>query len=142
MSDDTKATREQQRAAEKRTRRLANLRPARPGERRNPKGVNGITKYLRLFREFLGEQDRNGKPRIRNVWESTYLAALNGNVRAQQIMIEQMQGKANEHIDLSNNDGSLGIPVVRVNFGKVSKSSDGTDETTPVEGPELKADGG
>ncbi|MGA7741802.1 MAG: hypothetical protein WBP56_25405 [Polyangia bacterium] len=142
MSDDTKATPEQQRAAEKRMRRLANLRPARPGERRNPKGVNGITKYLRLFREFLGEQDRNGKPRIRNVWESTYLAALNGNVRAQQIMIEQMQGRANEHIDLSNKDGSLGIPVVRVHFGKVSKSSDGTDETTPVEGPGPKSDGG
>ena len=141
MSDDDPPTSEQQRTAEKRARRLANLKPARPGERRNPKGANGITKYLHLFREFLGEEDRNGKPRIRNVWESTYLAALNGNVRAQQIMIEQMQGKANEHVDLSNNDGSLSIPVVRVHFGKVAKPSDGTDETTPIEGPEPKADG-
>jgi hypothetical protein len=142
MSDDTKATPEQQRAAGIRAKRIANLKPCKPGESRNRDGKNGITKYLWLFREFLSEQDLNGKPRIRNVWESTYLAALNGNVRAQQIMIEQMQGKANEHIDLSNNDGSLGIPVVRVHFGRVSKSSDGTDETTPVEGPEPKADGG
>jgi hypothetical protein len=127
MSDDV--TPKEQRATVIRAKRVANLKPCKPGESRNREGKNGYTKSLSLFREFFNAKDVNGKTRYQNVLESIYLGALNGSARTQMGIVDHMQGKAKEHIDLSNTDGSLRTPVVRVHFGKVLKPSDGIDET-------------
>jgi hypothetical protein len=94
---------------------MANLRPVKPGEVRNPTGKNGRNR-AELFRAWaeksptlIGDKD---KSRIENVWEKTYQRAMDGRRKdctlASKVIIEQYQGIPKAALELSNPDGSLG----------------------------------
>ena len=94
---------------------LANLKPIKPGEVRNPTGKNGRNR-ADLFRAWaekcplvIGDKD---KSRIENVWEKTYQRAMDGRRKDcglhAKIIVEQYQGIPKSSLEVSNPDGSLG----------------------------------
>jgi hypothetical protein len=92
---------------------LANLRPPiRPGERLNPKGINGVN-WLAEFRRFALEEIDDPRPkqvgkkllRVRAVREALFAKALRGSDKAQQFFLEQLQGRAVQQIHISGPDG-------------------------------------
>jgi hypothetical protein len=100
---------------------LANLRPIKPGEVRNPTGKNG-TNRAALYRAWaekaptlIGDKE---KSRIENVWEKTYQRAMDSRRKdctlSAKIIVEQYQGVPKAAFELTNPDGSLGggQPVV------------------------------
>jgi len=103
MSDDVQATEgaaltpEEQRKADLRAKRMANLLPPiKPGESRNKSGSNGRTQHAALVR-WLEEKSNDGTlTRIERVWQASYLAALKGAAIDRRTLIEQHGGKPRE----------------------------------------------
>jgi hypothetical protein len=86
----------------------ANLIPFQPGQTGNPDGKNGA-KWLAEFKRFFDSRafDSSQNTRFYNVCNALYTKALKGDVNAQRVIIEQMQGKAKESVDLTSSDRSM-----------------------------------
>lgn len=91
--------------AERRARSLANLRPAKKGEIRNPTGKNGRERSDYVV-DFLCELD-GGQPRIRHVLLAQYRRAKRGSDSAGKFLGEQWGGRARQQLDLVSSDRSM-----------------------------------
>ncbi len=107
-------------ADDPRRRGIANLKPIKPGEVRNPLGKNG-SEWLKAFRDFFDEVPTEklpkGAPR-RSPDDNRHLIAVRalfrnmvmGSEASLKLGLEQLQGRARQHIEVS---GDLGNgPVV------------------------------
>lgn len=92
--------------AERRKRSLANLRPAKKGEVRNPLGKNGRERSDYIV-GILEEQDTTGQPHIRSIVLSQIRRAKRGSDRAAQGLIDHYKGKARLEIDHTSSDRSM-----------------------------------
>lgn len=124
-----------------------NLHPAKPGEVRNKKGINGQP-WLKSFYDFFGRErvddvtdietaKKMGRKvkrviRMRNVWQAVYRQTLLGSEAAQRLVIEQMQGRARESVHLTG-DGSMGgaAPAVLMLLPDDGSGDDLPDDLRP-----------
>lgn len=87
--------------------------PAKKGEVRNPKGINGHTR-LQAFLDFADEeisipQGRGKEPLTGTRAQLARLAwfenVLRGDTQAQKLFIEQLQGRARMSVEVTGADG-------------------------------------
>jgi hypothetical protein len=92
---------------------IANLKPIKPGEVRNPKGKNG-SERIREFHAFADElvsvpQGRGKAPLIVTRAQAARLAlfdnVLRGDTPAQKVFIEQLQGRARQSVEVTGEGG-------------------------------------
>ena len=87
-----------------------NLIPAKKGEVRNPNGRPATKKVDEVFREFVYQMAKNSngeqKERLQRIIESQYLAAVKGDTRAAEFIMNRAFGKVKESVELSGKDGS------------------------------------
>jgi len=92
--------------------RIENLRPIKPGEVRNPKGINGRAQR-EAFVAWADEADPDGKKgetRVAAVREAIFQKAKKGGDQAQKLFLEQYQGRARQHVQVTGeNDGPVRI---------------------------------
>lgn len=99
---------------------FANLKPIQPGEVRNPEGKNG-SEWLKAFRRFWeGVPDgddvlpdglvKSGEDRYMVGLRALFRNVALGNEQSIKLMVEQLQGRARQHIELSGDVGN-GPPV-------------------------------
>lgn len=104
--------------------RAENLIPVKPGEVRNPKGINGRVSRA-AFLAFADDVDaETGKPRISAAYEALFKKVKRGGDQALKLFIEQYQGRARQHVVLSDpNDGPVRITYddVRLKLGEITK---------------------
>lgn len=109
-----------------RERGFANLKPAKPGEVRNPTGKNGHD-WLNAFRDFFGappdKADQLARKLLKaSAGDSRYtmmLRALFRNVvmgsdQAIKLATEQLNGRARQHVEMTGPGGTPlapGVPV-------------------------------
>ncbi len=87
-----------------------NLKPAKPGEVRNPKGINGTTKVQEKFKA-VGWKVMNGKIRTTQGdmtgWEALWTAmrneAIKGDVQCATWIRDTLVGKPAQTLDLIGN---------------------------------------
>jgi hypothetical protein len=122
-------------AKSSRERQLAGLKPAKPGEVRNPTGKNG-REGSEAWRKFLDMYDaeETNKSRRLCMHETWYKLIRSGDANALKLGVEQDQGKAKQQIDLSNEDGSLRAPTINIGFGRPAEAQEQPTEETKPEG--------
>ena len=100
---------------EKRARQIANLRPAKPGESRNPSGrpKDILTQTLRR----LVNDGEAGK-----LMEALLSECRGGNVKALSLAFERLEGKAVQPVDLKAEIAVQGIREVVVAMPPVEQS--------------------
>lgn len=108
--------------------RVENLRPPiKPGEVRNPTGKNGH-EWLKEFRDYFGgEPDevlpkgvgraKVGQRRIDLVKRALFMKAIRGGDIALKLVIEQLNGRARQAVELTGADGG---PVTVENAPRTS----------------------
>ena len=132
------------------------LPPIKPGEVRNPKGVNGHRRRQEIVAAILDEEDDDGPlepgcSRIRSVVLAAVRDAKDGGpgaASAQKTCIEQYAGKARQQVEL-NGDALPGL--LRVIFTSSEQSAgsgtvemvgvEGSAQETPAESHDPKAEG-
>ena len=93
-----------------------NLKPAKPGEVRNPTGKNG-SEWLTAFREFFSEEcieslprgapeRADGDTRYKVALKSLFRNVVRGSEQSIKLAFEQMQGKARQSVELTGKDGA------------------------------------
>lgn len=93
--------------------------PIKPGERRNPTGKNGA-EWLKAFRDFFSEIPTEKLPKgavRRNPDDNRHTIAIRalfrnmvmGSEASLKLGIEQLQGRARQHVELT---GAGGGPIV------------------------------
>lgn len=134
MSDPTTPDRPATKA-ERLAKRMANLRPAKRGEVRNPTGKNGRTRS-ELIAAFLEKADdtelgRNmakklglpaDSPRIVVVLQRLYTMGLGKSEPALKTLAEFFGGKPRQQVDLSSEDGSMS-PLGRDSLGDALRAA-------------------
>ena len=130
---------------EKKRGRVENLRPAKPGEVRNPLGINGST-WLKEFRDYFGgavgddaeltralkKFARPGERRIDAVKRALFVKAVFGGDAAQKLVVEQMQGRARQHVELT---GPGGVPLAPPAVVRLYLPPNGRDIAAPPAAP-------
>ena len=111
MADEPKAGIDPAKAAAhaRMARGWGNLRPAAPGEARNPLGLNG-REGAEAWRKFLDKPDPDEPDfvsRRDKMHEVLYSALKKGKLGALQIGVEQDQGKPPQSIDHKSSDRSM-----------------------------------
>jgi hypothetical protein len=86
--------------------RPENLKPIQPGEVRNPKGINGRTARAQFakFCEEIDPKDPDAGTRIAQVYEALFTKAKKGRDQAMKLFIEQYQGRARQHVQVTGED--------------------------------------
>lgn len=113
-----------------REKRIANLKPIRPGEVRNAKGINGRAQR-EAFVAWANEADpeaKDGQTRVAAVREAIFRKAKKGGDQAQKLFLEQYQGRARQHVQVTGeNDGPVRITYddVRTKLDGVAKAAIG-----------------
>ena len=103
-----------------------NLRPARKGDVRNPKGApKKLPKLDELLAEVLGDTEE-GKTQAQIILEALVKRARSGDVKASTLLLERGYGKVKEKIDIttdgeSMNQNKIQIEIVTTNHGKDDK---------------------
>jgi hypothetical protein len=130
--------------------RAENLKPAKPGEVRNPLGINGST-WLKEFKDyFAGEVSedlprgkrglvRPGERRIDAIKRSLFMKAVFGDPQAQKLIIEQVQGRARQHVELTGKDGAPLAPPATVRLYMPSNGRENENPEDEIKEP--KPDG-
>jgi hypothetical protein len=87
--------------------RVENLKPIKPGEVRNPKGINGRAQREAFvaWAEDLHPDDPE-KTRIQAVDDAIFKKALRGSAQAQKLFVEQYRGRARQHIEVTADAGN------------------------------------
>jgi hypothetical protein len=91
----------------------------KPGECRNPNGMNGWRKAQSRIAEFMkavANPDTGDETRFDRVLMAAYTSALIPGVKGapdRKMLIEQVAGKAKAHVELSGPNGG-GIPTVNL----------------------------
>jgi hypothetical protein len=94
---------------------IANLKPIKPGEVRNPTGKNG-QEWLTAFRDYFATWDsvpvRKGRKAVKIEGEraelvrrALFMNALAGDTQAQKIITEQLQGRPMQSVEVSGPGG-------------------------------------
>ncbi len=118
---------------EARARRLANLRPIKPGEVRNPQGKTGVNWRQKVQDYFATEHqditDKTGGrkvPRIENVMASLYKNALLGREPSIAMVFDAMDVTAPQKLELTGADGEPlnGAPPVLFVMGDAGTTED------------------
>ena len=92
---------------------LANLKPPKKGEVRNP---NGRPKKLPALDELLANvlsAEKAGKTEAEAILIAIILKARKGNVKAAELILNRAYGKPKESIELSNKEGE----VFKIGYG-------------------------
>ena len=103
-----------------------NLRPARKGDVRNPKGApKKLPKLDELLAEVLGDTEE-GKTQAQIILEALVKRARSGDVKASTLLLERGYGKVKEKIDIttdgeSMNQNKIQIEIVTTKHGKEDK---------------------
>ena len=127
---------------------LANLRPCRPGEVRNPKGKNGFrrTEFIAAWLETPTLTDPD-KTRIEKVLETQYARALKGSDPAAKVLLEFYGGKPRQQMDVTSGNKSLSMEVLtseelrKLLQAQLAEPDDGKDEAQEI-GPDDEPVGG
>lgn len=120
--------------------RVENLRPIKPGEVRNPKGINGRAQR-EAFVAWADETDpeaKDGQTRIAAVREAIFKKAKKGGDQAQKLFLEQYQGRARQHVQVTGeNDGPVRITYdhVRQKLDSVARAAIGAAAATTDRDP-------
>lgn len=97
-------TDKQRNNSEAEARRLANLKPFKPGQSGNPKGRPKSITLSEAYRKMLAEvdeQDEHKRTRAEVLAERMYTEAKTGNVQALREIADRVEGKARQTINLS-----------------------------------------
>lgn len=118
--------------------RLKNLKPAKPGEVRNPLGKNG-SDWLSAFRDFFAEQATEklpkgsprrepGDTRHRLAMKALFMRIMRGSDQGQKLALEQLQGRARQSVEMT---GPGGTPLVPGSMVTVYMPSNGRENENP-----------
>lgn len=128
--------------------RRKNLRPPfSKGEVMNPLGKNG-SEWLADFRHFAAEEveipQGRGKPPLKGQRAHLGRLALFKNViagdnQAQKLFLEQLQGRARQHVELTGKDGVPLAPPATVRLYMPSNGRENENSEDEIEEP--KTDG-
>lgn len=137
---------------EARAKAIANLKPAQPGEVRNPSGKNG-SDWLMAFRDFFAEVPNEKLPKgapAREESDTRYKIALRslfrnvvrGSEGSLKLAIEQMQGRARQSVEHTGKDGG---PIAVANDERMTTEEMRRELAalmgeTPVDGGPLRQD--
>ena len=93
----------------------------KPGEVRNPKGINGPKKYQAKVAAFYAEVAEAGgdKTRFERILLATYTSALVPGPKGamdRKLIWEQCAGKAKQQVDITSEDGTLRPALIRFEF--------------------------
>lgn len=87
---------------------LANLKPIKPGERRNPAGRTTEKQHLiNLIRKALKKKHINGVPNDEMIVQALIDLAVRGNLKAIEMVLNYTEGKPRESVDITSNGESL-----------------------------------
>ena len=101
-----------------------NLRPAKKGDVRNPKGApKKLPKLDELLAEVLGETEE-GKTQAQMILESLVKRARSGDVKAGALLLDRGWGKVKEHIDITTNEESLNKPSIQIEIITTRKDAE------------------
>ena len=84
----------------------SNLKPFKKGQCGNPKGRPKIPDLSEAISKILNEE-KDGMIALDAVLKALRARAIKGDVRAIQELLDRGYGKAKQHIDHSNQDGTL-----------------------------------
>jgi hypothetical protein len=91
-----------------------NLRPAKKGEVKNPKGApKKLPKLDELLAQVLGETEE-GKTQAQRILEALVRRANTGDVKSANLLLERGYGKVKEHIDITTNEESINKPSIQI----------------------------
>jgi hypothetical protein len=105
-----------------------NLRPARKGDVRNPKGApKKLPKLDELLAEVLGDTEE-GKTQAQRILEALVRRANTGDVKASALLLERGYGKVKEQIDITTNEESLNKPSIQIEIITTKHGKEGDDK--------------
>jgi hypothetical protein len=91
-----------------------NLRPARKGDVRNPKGApKKLPKLDELLAEVLGDTEE-GKTQAQIILEALVKRARSGDVKASTLLLERGYGKVKEKIDITTDGESMNQNKIQI----------------------------
>jgi hypothetical protein len=129
-----------------------NLKPIKPGEVRNKKGINGsrwisaMKKYFRERDKDFSNKDGEHVERWRNVMFAMYVTAMKGNPLSQRLIAEVLIGDGKQKLEITGAGGVAPVVMYVPYNGRgpapgeiLSEDGAGTDTgaaDADVEGPE------
>lgn len=102
--EDNSFTDKQRENSEAETRRLANLKPFKPGQSGNPKGRPKSITLSEAYRKMLAqvdETDPEKRTRAEVLAEQMYVKAKTGDVQALREIADRVEGKAKQTVTLT-----------------------------------------
>jgi hypothetical protein len=92
-----------------------NLRPAKKGEVKNPKGAPKKLPNLDvILANVLGAPNEEGITAAEQIIEAIRRRANAGDVKAANLLLERGWGKVKEKIDITTNEESLNKPSIQI----------------------------
>ena len=105
-----------------------NLRPAKKGEVKNPKGApKKLPKLDELLAQVLGETEE-GKTQAQRILEALVRRANTGDVKASALLLERVYGKVKEHIDITTNEESINKPSIQIEIITTKRDGESNKE--------------
>jgi len=92
-----------------------NLRPAKKGDIRNPKGApKKLPNLDTILANVLGAQNEDGITAAEQIIDAIRRRANSGDVKAANLLLERGWGKVKEKIDITTNEESLNKPSIQI----------------------------
>ena len=91
---------------------LANLRPAKKGDIRNPNGYNGNMKLTTILKEALEKEASPGKTHADIIMESIIRECKRGNPALIKEIFDRIDGRVKQETDVTVTGNALGVIVV------------------------------
>ncbi len=102
-----------------------NLRPAKKGDIRNPKGApKKLPNLDMILANVLGAENEEGKTAAEQIIEAIRRRANAGDVKAANLLLERGWGKVKEKIDITTNEESLNKPSIQIEIITTNKDED------------------
>jgi hypothetical protein len=106
-----------------------NLRPARKGDVRNPKGApKKLPNLDTILANVLGAENEEGKTAAEQIIEAIRRRANAGDVKAANLLLERGWGKVKEKIDITTNEESLNKPSIQIEIITTKHGEEGNNK--------------
>jgi hypothetical protein len=92
-----------------------NLKPAKKGEVRNPKGApRKLPKLDVILANVLGLENEEGKTAAEQIIDAIRRKANSGDVKAAALLLDRGWGKVKEHVDITTDGEKLEGPKIQI----------------------------
>lgn len=106
-----------------------NLRPAKKGDVRNPKGApKKLPNLDMIMANVLGTENAEGITAAEQIIDAIRRRANAGDVKAANLLLERGWGKVKEKIDITTNEESLNKPSIQIEIITTKHGKEGDQQ--------------